>query len=148
MDGGRGRQSRLGSVSRGDRRVTRAHRADLAGVADGRHGLVRGGPHQVGDVRVRRLVRGAQRHLVTRDNRGLGGRERQERHRDGLEAQLLAGLILTPVPRVQVGGRRIRGVRAVDQILPGDLVVLGVCTVGLTVRAHGFLLVVVVTRRG
>ena len=148
VDGGRGRQSRLGSVSRGDRRVTRAHRADLAGVADGRHGLVRGGPHQVGDVRVRRLVRGAQRDLLIRYDRGLGGRERQGRHRDGLEAQLLAGLILTPVPRVQVGGRRIRGVRAVDQILPGDLVVLGVGTVGLTVRAHGFLLVVVVTRRG
>ena len=148
VDGGRGRQGRLSSVSHGDRRVTRTHRADLAGVTDGGHGLVRGGPHQVGDVRVRRLVDGAQRHLLTRDNRGLGRREGQGRHRDGLEAQLLAGLVLTPVPRVQVGGRRIRGISAVDQILPGDLVVLGVCTVGLTVRAHVFLLVVVVTRRG
>ena len=73
VDGGRGRQGRLSSVSHGDRRVTRTHRADLAGIADGGHGLVRGGPHQVGDVRVRPLVGGIQRDLVTRDNRGLGG---------------------------------------------------------------------------
>ena len=143
-----GRQSRLGSVGHGDRRVARGHSAHLAGRAHGRHGLVRGGPHQVGHVGVRRLVGGGQRDLLTGDNRGLGRGQRQRGHRDGLEADLLAGLVLAPVPGVQVGGRRVGRIRAVDQVRPLDLVVLGVGAVGRSVRAHGLLLVVVVARRG
>ena len=70
-DLGAGRQSRVGGVGRGDRRLACGQGVDLAVVVHGGHGLVRGGPHEVGDVRVRRLEGGAQRDRLTRDD--LGG---------------------------------------------------------------------------
>ena len=140
------RQGRLGRVGRGDRRLAGGQGANLAVFVHGGHGLVRGRPYEVGDIRVRRLVRGAQRDRLARNNLGVLRSERQGGHRDRAKADHLTGLVLTPVPREQVGGRRIRGVRAVDEVGPLDLVVLGVSAVGLTVRAHGLLLVVVATR--
>ena len=141
-----GRQCRLGGIGRGDRRVAGGQRQDLAVVVHGRHGLVRGGPHEVGDVGVGRLIGGAQRDRLARDDRGRLGRHRQGGHRDRVEADHLTCLVLSPVPCEEVGGRRVGGIRAVDEVCPLDLVVLGVGAIGLTVGAHGLLLVVVATR--
>ena len=145
-DLGASRQGRLGRIGRGDRRLAGGQGADLTVFVHGGHGLVRGRPYEVGDVRVRRLVRGTQRDRLARDDLGVLRGEGQGGHRDRAKADHLAGLVLAPVPGEQVGGRRVGGVRAVDEVSPLDLVVLGVGAVGLTVRAHGLLLVIVATR--
>ena len=139
-------QCRLGGVGHRDRRVARAQRTDFAGLAHRGHGLVGGLPHEVGHVGVHRLVGRAQRRLLTGNEVGAAGRHGQGGHRDRAEADHLTRLVLAPVPREEVGGRRVGGIRAVDEVCPLDLVVLGVGAVGLAVGTHSLLFVVVVTR--
>ena len=102
-----GAHRRLGRVGHRDGRLPGTHGADDAVLVDRCHGLVRGGPHHVGHVRVIRLVSGAHRRGVANRHRGRLRRHRQRRHRNRRHDNGRAPAVHRPIPRLQVQARGV-----------------------------------------
>ena len=125
-------------VGRGDRRASGSHRPHVSLIVNGRHGLVRGGPHEAGDGRVGGFVVCAQGRRLPDDKRGGLRSQGQRGHRDPRQVHVCRRPILARVPGVQGQGGRVGRRQGLGQVLPRDLVVARVCAVVLMCVRQAF----------